>query len=98
MHPKESTPVTEQQAIAIAKEACRMFGWPWQEPVFVEDCGRTWQVQTNYKPYGCDGLFVVRKATGRVLSGGKEADLRPKRFSRRPKDCVPTNWVRRAIR
>lgn len=65
----EPSPLTEQHAIAIAKEACQRREWPWREPVIVQTGPReTWHLRTNGRARGCNALFVVDKTTGTILS------------------------------
>jgi len=70
MQPDDSSPpLTERQALAIAREACARRGWPWQEPVIVKHgSDGTWHLRTNGQARGSNALFVIDKATGRVLS------------------------------
>ena len=69
--------MTRDAAIQIARTLAEQNGWPWVEPLLVEDgrrflvCGkRFWRVTTNfrYADIGCNVHVQIDDETGRILS------------------------------
>ena len=69
--------MTRDEVIQIARTAAEKEGWPWAEPLLVEDerrfilSGRRfWRVTTNFKyaDIGCNVHVQIDDETGRVLS------------------------------
>lgn len=67
MQPDRTIPLTEQDAILIAKAACQRRGWPWQEPVIVQREPDKTYLRTNGRARGCNAEFVIDNATGRII-------------------------------
>ena len=50
--------ISRQQAVQIARRECERKGWPWEEPILVEETLRTFRVYTNQLE--CDGGVHIR--------------------------------------
>jgi hypothetical protein len=64
--------VTNDEALAIAKDTARQNGWPWQLPIYVKRRRRifrsaVWSVVTNVDKRGCNVRANVDDRDGRVL-------------------------------
>ena len=69
--------MTRDEVTQIARTAAEKEGWPWAEPLLVEDerrfilfGRRFWRVTTNsrYADIGCNVHVQIDDETGRVLS------------------------------
>lgn len=58
--------VTKSDCIRIARDACRLAGWPWVEPVIVRRGVFSWTVITNAESIGSNVRIVVRKKDGHI--------------------------------
>ncbi len=59
-------PLSREEAIKIAGEACKISGWKFNDITADEDDGK-WLVRTNTKALGMNATIVIDKNTGAVL-------------------------------
>lgn len=62
-----SQPLTREEIIALAQAECDREGWPWLEPVVVQDHWSDWTVVTNYNMRGRNARIVIGKKTGQIV-------------------------------
>lgn len=64
---RPSLAITEEEALARAREECGRRGWPWTEPVRVRRRRRGYSVLTNAEARGGNVLVSIDGVTGEVL-------------------------------
>ena len=60
---------TKEELLHIARGECSAHGWPWLEPVDVQDRIFTWIVYTNSERIGMNVEVHISKRTGKVVAG-----------------------------
>ncbi len=59
--------ISREEAVAIAREECAQRGWPWREPIRVEEGWRSYVVRTNTEMRGGNCMILVSTRTGEVI-------------------------------
>lgn len=66
-------PISREAALEIARQECGRRGWPWQEPVHVEEGLRSYVVRTNMQMRGGNCAIRISTQTGDVISSTRAA-------------------------
>ncbi|MEJ2211335.1 MAG: hypothetical protein P8129_20165 [Anaerolineae bacterium] len=61
--------VSEEEAVAIARETCEKLGWRFLEPVHITACLGMWTVRTGWGHYiDANATIKINGRTGQVVS------------------------------
>jgi len=62
--------ISQEDAISIALRECERRGWPWSEPVHIEEWLTAWHFRTNANMLGGNVMIAIDCRTGVVRKAG----------------------------